>query len=350
MGGSSRLGFRYARSADGTSIAWTRLGSGPPLVVVPPVPFSNVTGDWAVPLLRSAYEGLARSCELILYDGRGTGTSQRTVSDVSIEAQAADLVAVLDDAGVERAAALALYLASAPAVRVAAERPERLSHLVLFGAIVDGAEALARPGTDALIGLIDSDWALFSRTAALDWMGWRAAGSGELVARSFETATTPDIAGRALDSYRTADLRDLLRRVRAPSLVLHRREGRQVSLEQSSALAALLPQGRLHVLEGESATLFFDDPEGTVATIADFVAPGHVRPLGGGPSEAAAGLTGREREVLCLIARGGSNAEIAHELGLSIHTIERHAANVYRKIQARGRADATAWALRHGLD
>jgi len=60
-------------------------------------------------------------------------------------------------------------------------------------------------------------------------------------------------------------------------------------------------------------------------------------------------LTEREQEVLGLIASGESNAEIAHRLGLSVHTIEHHAANVYRKIDARGRADATAWALRHGL-
>jgi DNA-binding CsgD family transcriptional regulator len=57
----------------------------------------------------------------------------------------------------------------------------------------------------------------------------------------------------------------------------------------------------------------------------------------------------RELEVLRLIARGDSNAEIAAQLGLSINTVERHLANVYRKIDARGRADATAWAIRNGV-
>ena len=36
-------------------------------------------------------------------------------------------------------------------------------------------------------------------------------------------------------------------------------------------------------------------------------------------------------------------------LGVSVNTVERHVANVYRKIDARGRADATAWAIRHGV-
>ena len=49
------------------------------------------------------------------------------------------------------------------------------------------------------------------------------------------------------------------------------------------------------------------------------------------------------------VARGETNAEIAHRLSLSINTVERHIANLYRKIEARGRADATAYASRAGI-
>ena len=62
-----------------------------------------------------------------------------------------------------------------------------------------------------------------------------------------------------------------------------------------------------------------------------------------------AGLTGREVEVLRMLAAGMTNAEIAGGLGLSVNTIERHVGNVYRKIDARGRADATAFAIRRGI-
>jgi predicted ATPase/DNA-binding CsgD family transcriptional regulator len=61
------------------------------------------------------------------------------------------------------------------------------------------------------------------------------------------------------------------------------------------------------------------------------------------------GLTARETEVLRLLASGQTNREIAEALVVSAHTVERHVANLYRKIDARGRADATAYALRHGL-
>ena len=53
--------------------------------------------------------------------------------------------------------------------------------------------------------------------------------------------------------------------------------------------------------------------------------------------------------MLRLVAAGESNAEIAGGLGVSINTVERHLVNVYRKIDARGRADATAYAIRSGL-
>jgi ATP/maltotriose-dependent transcriptional regulator MalT len=61
------------------------------------------------------------------------------------------------------------------------------------------------------------------------------------------------------------------------------------------------------------------------------------------------GLTQREVEVLLLIALGKSNSEIADELVLSVRTVERHISNIYAKINARGRADATSYALSHRL-
>jgi DNA-binding CsgD family transcriptional regulator len=62
-----------------------------------------------------------------------------------------------------------------------------------------------------------------------------------------------------------------------------------------------------------------------------------------------AGLTEREVEIVCLIAAGHSNREIAEALFLSVRTVERHITNLYAKIGARGKADATAFAFRHGL-
>ena len=60
-------------------------------------------------------------------------------------------------------------------------------------------------------------------------------------------------------------------------------------------------------------------------------------------------LTAREVEVLRLLAGGRSNREIADDLVLSARTVERHIANIYAKINANGRAQATAYAMNHGF-
>jgi DNA-binding CsgD family transcriptional regulator len=61
------------------------------------------------------------------------------------------------------------------------------------------------------------------------------------------------------------------------------------------------------------------------------------------------GLSRREAEVLRLVAAGRSTHQIAEMLYLSPRTVKRHVANVYLKIGAHGRAEATAFALRHHL-
>ena len=63
----------------------------------------------------------------------------------------------------------------------------------------------------------------------------------------------------------------------------------------------------------------------------------------------AAPLSRRETEVMGLLSSGRENAEIATALGVSVHTVERHVANIFLKIGVRNRAEATAWAHRRGL-
>jgi DNA-binding NarL/FixJ family response regulator len=60
-------------------------------------------------------------------------------------------------------------------------------------------------------------------------------------------------------------------------------------------------------------------------------------------------LTRREVQVLSLLAGGRTSKEIAEQLSLSVTTVQRHVANIYAKIGARNRAEATGYALRHSL-
>ena len=67
--------------------------------------------------------------------------------------------------------------------------------------------------------------------------------------------------------------------------------------------------------------------------------------------EAATGpaLSARERQVLELVATGATNREIASELHLSPHTVKEHTSALYRKLEARNRADAVLRAQRLGI-
>jgi DNA-binding NarL/FixJ family response regulator len=81
---------------------------------------------------------------------------------------------------------------------------------------------------------------------------------------------------------------------------------------------------------------------------------GHAPPHAAAPFEEAdateaSGLTARELEVLALLAEGASNKEIAQKLAISVHTAKFHVASILEKLDATGRTDAVAHALRHGL-
>ena len=60
-------------------------------------------------------------------------------------------------------------------------------------------------------------------------------------------------------------------------------------------------------------------------------------------------LSGREREILQLVAEGKSSKEIANLLNLSVHTVETHRARVMQKLKLRGVPELTLYAVRKGI-
>jgi DNA-binding NarL/FixJ family response regulator len=172
------------------------------------------------------------------------------------------------------------------------------------------------------------------------------------MAENFRTAVTPAMARTMLTTFRDLDVSSEVPRITARALVLHRQSERQIPEEISAQLAASLPNGSLRRLAGDSPSLFVSDPEGDLRLFVDFLTNGEA-PVEAPSARVGAlspgSLTPREIDVLRLVAGGETNSAVAHRLGISVHTVERHLANLYPKIGARGRTDAVAYALRRGI-
>lgn len=346
----SHPNVQFATSADGVRLALISVGTGPTLVHLPGLPFSNFEAEWRIPVLQRAYGRLTEGVRLVQFDGRGTGRSQREVTDVSLDAHLRDVDAVIDAAGGGEVVLLGFYHSALISIEWAARHPDRVRGLFLFGGTLRGWDAMRGPGTQALLSLIERDWDTFVESVTHAWLGWPDDEEGRLAADWFRGSTSPAVARATLQAAGEVDVSDAARHVSCPALVLHRQDAQVISLELSQELANALPEGRLEIAPGSSASLFFEGTDDVVDRLIEFTvdpaAPARAtRVASAGP----AGLSKRERDVLRLIAAGESNGQIAAALGLSINTVERHVSNTYRKIDARGRAEATAWAIRHGV-
>ncbi len=353
--------IRYTTTADGVSIAYWTLGEGVPLVYMAGGPWSHVE-SWYLPESRRWYERLAQGRMLVRYDVRGTGWSERDVSDFSLDALVLDVEAVVDRLGLERFDLLGAADAGPVAISYAARHRERVSRLILWCSWARTSDIWS-PRMEAWLGLIDQDWDLMTDLCAQLALGWSAGEVGRHAAQHLRESVTRETMRAVLAAMRRFDITDLLTGLRSRTLVLHRRDIAPVPVSIARALASRIPDSRLTILEGESTAPYLGDTEEAASAIDAFLgegetgrgAPGAVgmagtEPEGSRPDRGyPEGLTAREVEVLRLLAGGRTNGEIAEELVVSVRTVERHVANIYAKIGARGRVNATAYALTRGL-
>lgn len=341
--------IQYAKTSDGVSIAFWTLGEGNPFVHMPSAPFIPALRLWHTPRGRRWCELLAEKRKLVRYDYRGFGHSDRDVTDFSIEARVTDLDAVIERIAPERVALFGYFWSGPVAIAYAARHPERVSHLVLWCTSPRGSDLFASDAQhQALSELAEKDWTWFTESFAHRALGWSAGDEARQFAVYLRETATPAAARAAWNACFDVDVSDLVSQVRAPTLVIQRRGLDAPGMNVAHSIAARIPDARLAVVEGELVIPYADDMEDVLSIIDGFLGEGPPAEVGlEEPDESA--LTSRETEVLKLVASGCSNKEIAQQLCVSVFTVQRHVANIYNKIGARGRADATAYALRHGL-
>jgi pimeloyl-ACP methyl ester carboxylesterase len=260
---------RYVTTCDGVRIAFATRGRGRPVVWMSPIPARHLALEWQQPGERRWLKWLASHYLLVQYDPRGLGLSDRDVSSYTLDAFERDLDAVV--AQLDEPAVLFGKVNAAPlAIAYAARHPARVSHVILWCATARIAEGIG-PHLDALVSLARQDWDLFVQTAAHLVHDWAGGESTKLLATLLRAALSPEAVGPLLRDTSQADVTDLLPRVRAPTLVLHRRDVSWVPVERGIELASRVPGAQLVVLEGNSMALWSGDLEPVRQAVDEFL-------------------------------------------------------------------------------
>jgi DNA-binding CsgD family transcriptional regulator/pimeloyl-ACP methyl ester carboxylesterase len=346
--------IRYTSTRDGFRIAYCESGQGFPLVLMP-APVQHLSLMWRSKYVARLYEGLSSRFRLVQYDGRGTGLSDRGLpEEYSASDNDYDLEAVVDRLGLERFLLFGPHGGSHVAIRYAVMHPERVRGLILWQAIGDADEE-----TEAgfLVRIAAENWERALVMQAQTFMpGEELQNSMNVVRECFTKDDFIKLAG----SYESSVIDWLLPRLRVPVLLLYKTATFRETARLARKMATAIRESRLVFLDDDGDLYGYPrDCSRLIQHVQDFARSLGIL-TGDSRSEVAdlaafeitsrsSALTRRESEVLKLIASGRMNKEIALDLAVSERTVARHITNLYAKIEARSKADATAYALRNGF-
>jgi pimeloyl-ACP methyl ester carboxylesterase/DNA-binding CsgD family transcriptional regulator len=284
------------------------------------------------------FRGLAERFRLIQLDWRGQGMSSRGLrEDFVPEDLVRDIEAVADEMGLERFVLMGVGGPAYATIRYAAAHPTRISALILSSFSPSSWPAAM------FRALPEEHWDVFLESQIpyeVQSEAWVRA-----LNRLRATVQQRDWLIRTRD-YPSPVVEDIIDSVKAPTLILHAHDSRMPSEEECRNLAGRIAGSTFVSIDG--AGVLGDAPQGLRA-IDRFLESLPDPHQAGRTEHRWPRLSPREVEVLRLIAAGRSNQQIADELVLSLRTVERHITNLYAKIGAHGKADATAYALRHGM-
>jgi class 3 adenylate cyclase/pimeloyl-ACP methyl ester carboxylesterase len=258
--------INYCRAADGVRLAYAIAGSGPPLVKTANW-MNHLEYDWESPVWRHLLRGLASGYRLIRYDARGNGLSDWDVAEVSLDAWVSDLESVVDAVGVKRFPLLGISQGCAVSVAYATRHPDRVSHLILYGGFALGPKKRSpeeRERRNALTTLMRLEWGAANATFRHMFTSrFLPEGTREQMDAFDELqrrTTSPECAARYFDVVGDFDIRDMLAKVSAPTLVMHVRGDLVCPIEAGRQLAAGIPGARFVALQGQNHLFLEHEP------------------------------------------------------------------------------------------
>jgi class 3 adenylate cyclase len=266
---------RFASTPVG-AIAYQVVGESPVTVLVAKPHFFPIDLMWEEPAFVRFLEGLASFGRSVWFDSRGTGASDaiEEIEGRLVESVVTDMVALLDELGVDRA--VVLGLAPQPSFLFAATHPERVDRLVLLNPsarLLRGddypqgfpAEQLERRLERSRHETVHR-WAAPSLRGNPRFEQWYE--------RCVHLSATPEHRYWRNRSSMVADLRSVLSAIRVPTLVI-RRGGTEAQHEQADYVAAHIAGANTVVLPGQDALFFAGDPGPLLDAIAEFVTGRH---------------------------------------------------------------------------
>ncbi|HEX8068013.1 MAG TPA: adenylate/guanylate cyclase domain-containing protein [Thermoleophilaceae bacterium] len=274
---------RYARSGD-LHIAYQVVGSGPIDLVYVPTFIGAIEHAWAYRPIARFFERLSEFARVIAFDRRGTGMSDVPLApQYALEDQIDDVIAVMDAAGVERAAVFAQLEGTAMATLFAGTHPDRVSSLALYCPFARSTRAEGYPyglwpeeRRRQIIEPTVASWGEGSRGPPIapnlatdpDFMEW--------FAKLERLTAAPSRVRMLMELHNETDVRDILPQVRVPTLVVSRPETQFYDRGHAEYVAEHVPGARHVTLPGEDIMVSSGDAEAVVCEIEEFFT-GHRR-------------------------------------------------------------------------
>jgi DNA-binding SARP family transcriptional activator/pimeloyl-ACP methyl ester carboxylesterase len=267
---------RYV-SGGSVHLAFQTYGAGGIDILMLPGFVSHVERIWEEPRLRTFMSSLAGMGRLILLDRRGTGLSDRVGSSPSVEATAQDIGTVLDAAGSRRVMLFGWSEGGPACIKFAADHPDRVAGLILFASLAKGSAAPDYPHA-----LQPVQYEVWLQQLVSVWGGpagietFAPSLSGDAQTRAWwagllRAASSPGAIKGVLEALRDTDVRHLLSRISAPTLVLHRRGDRAVRIGAGRYLANHIPQAQFIEFDGADHWAFAGNQQPVLASIKQFI-------------------------------------------------------------------------------
>jgi len=276
---------QYVKSGD-VYIAFQVIGNGPFDVVFVGGFVSNVEAIWDSPARTKFFNRLSSFCRLIIFDKRGTGLSDRTSQIFSLEQRISDVQAIMDEVGSKRAALMGVSEGGPMSILFAATYPQRTIALVLYGCYARKSWAPDFPfgwtddRFDAFFENVDKHWGTSEGFNFSQWAPSVAHDPVQLsrMAAYFRAAGSPGAVRAVMKMNREIDVRDVLRLVSVPTLILHRTGDRITSIEQARYLARHIPSAKLVEFPGDDHIPTVGDYDSILDEVQEFLTGS--RPVG----------------------------------------------------------------------